>query len=298
MSELTPLQRPISDLLLSAKISIPGSPDWIAIDDTSVWISNQAKNTVVRVDSTTDQITDTVTVGSKPCSGLAIGFGSVWVPCCGQGQIYRLDQQTSKVTSRLAIPVADSEGAIGIDGDSVWVVTDQEGILVRIDPLDNRVLARIPTNSGSYAVAAGSGSIWVTSTDHNLLCRVDPQENKVTAQIPVGPSPRFLCTSDDAIWVLNQGDGTVTRVDSLTNQVHATIALGTPGPGGDIAAGEGAVWVSAVNIPLTRIDPKANRVTIQYVGKGGDAVRIGHGSIWLCSFFLQELWRAQLPIGT
>src|SRR4029077_10131570 len=179
-----------------------------------------------------------------------------------------------------------------------WVVTDKQGTLVRLNPGDNRVLARIPTNSGSYAVAVGSGSIWVTSAEHGLLSRVDPQNNRVIAQIPVGPSPRFLCTSDDAVWVLNQGDGTVSRVDPLTNKVGATIAVGTPGPGGDIAAGEGAVWVSAVNIPLTRIDPKSNRVTARYIGEGGDAVRVGHGSVWLCSFFLQELWRVQPPVDT
>lgn len=297
MSDLTSVQRPISDLVIVAKVSIPGSPDWMCIDKSAVWVSNNEKNTIIRVDSATNTITDTVAVGSKPCCGLVAGFGSIWVPCCGQGQIYRVDQETRRVTARLAIPVADSEGSVGIDADSAWVVTDQQGTLVRLSPLDNRVVARIPTDSGSYGVAVGSSSVWVTSSQHGLLSRVNPQSSRVTAQIPVGPSPRFLCTSEDAVWVLNQGDGTVSRVDPLTNKVEATIAIGTPGPGGDIAAGEGAIWVSAVNIPLTRIDPKSNRITVQYVGKGGDAVRVGHGSIWLCSFFLQELWRAQLPVG-
>src|SRR5882672_1046366 len=87
MSELAAFQHPISDLSISVKISIPGSPDWIAIDEASVWISNQEKNSVVRVDPNTNQITNTIKVGSKPCSGLGVGFGSVWVPCCGQSQI-------------------------------------------------------------------------------------------------------------------------------------------------------------------------------------------------------------------
>lgn len=298
MSDLTSVQRPISDLVIVAKIPIPGSPDWMCIDKSAVWVSNNGKDTIVRVDSETNTITNTIAVGSKPCCGLVAGFGSIWVPCCGQGQIYRVDQETRKVATRLPIPVADSEGSVGIDADSAWVITDQEGTLVRLSPVDNRVVARIPTDKGSYAVTVGSGSVWVTSSQQGLLSRVDPQNNRVTARIPVGPSPRFLCTGEDAVWVLNQGDGTVSRVDPLTNKVEATIAVGTPGPGGDIAAGEGAIWVSAVNIPLTRIDPKSNRVTVQYVGKGGDAVRIGHGSVWLCSFFLQELWRARPPVGT
>jgi virginiamycin B lyase len=298
MSDLTSVQRPTSDLVVLAKISIPGAPDWMCIDKSAVWISNSAKDTVVRVDFATNAITNTIPVGSKPCCGLGTGFGSVWVPSCGENQIYRVDQQTRKVTARLSIPVANSEGSVGIDENSVWLVSDEQGTLVRLSPSKNRVLARIPTNTGSYAVAVGSGAVWVTSANHDLLCRVDPQNNRVTAQIPVGSAPRFLCTSDEAVWVLNQGDGTVSRVDPLTNRVQATIDVGTPGPGGDIAVGEGAVWVSAVNIPLTRIDPKTNRVTVQYVGKGGDAVRVGHGSVWLGSFVLQELWRVQPPVGT
>ena len=268
----------------------------MGIDDTAVWVSNGERNTVVRVDSGTNTITDTVRVGSRPCCGLGIGFGSVWVPCCGQNQICRIDQRTRKVLSCASIAVADSEGSIGIDSDSLWVITDRQGTLVRLDPSDNRVLVRIRTNPGSYAVAVGAGAVWITSADRDLLCRVDPHNNQVTAQIPVGSSPRFLCTSDDAVWVVNQGDGTVSRVDPLTNEVAATVDVGTPGPGGDIATGEGAIWVSAVNTPLTRIDPGTNRVTVQYVGRGGDAVRVGHGSVWLASFLLQELWRVRPPV--
>jgi YVTN family beta-propeller protein len=118
----------------------------------------------------------------------------------------------------------------------------------------------------------------------------------VVAEIPVGPAPRFMaCTASD-VWVLNQGDGTVSRIDIASNKVVATIDAGVPGQGGDISAGEGFVWVTMINIPLTQIDPAANRVVAQYVGKGGDALRIGHGAAWMCSFFLQEVWRVPLPL--
>jgi virginiamycin B lyase len=78
--------------------------------------------------------------------------------------------------------------------------------------------------------------------------------------------------------------------------VVATIDAGIPGRGGDIAVGEGFVWATMVDIPLTQIDPATNQVVAQYVGTGGDALRIGHGAIWMCSFFLQEVWRVLLPL--
>jgi hypothetical protein len=54
--------------------------------------------------------------------------------------------------------------------------------------------------------------------------------------------------------------------------------------------------VTAIDIPLTRIDPRANKVDVQFVGKGGDALRVGHRSVWICSFKLREVWRVPLPL--
>jgi virginiamycin B lyase len=290
-------QRSITDLPILAKLSIPGSPDWVGIDSNAVWISNAAKNSVSRIDPATNSIATTVAVGRQPCSGLAVGFGGLWVPSCGDRRVDRVDTTTNIVTAHIPTRVGDSEGAIAVGMGSVWLMTDRQGTLARIDPTTNQIAARIRTVPDSFAVATGAGAVWVTSTGGNVLSRVDPQRNRVTARIPVGRSPRFLCVFEDHVWVLNQGDGTVSRVDATANRVVATIPVGVPGPGGDIAAGEGSVWVTAINVPLTRVDTKKNKVAVQFVGKGGDAMRVGLGSLWLCSFFLQEVWRVNPDVG-
>src|SRR5262245_64517404 len=55
-----------------AVFEAPGAPDWIAIDE-SVWVSNGPKNSVVRIDPKSNKVIGSVTVGNKPCSGLATG---------------------------------------------------------------------------------------------------------------------------------------------------------------------------------------------------------------------------------
>ena len=113
----------------------------------------------------------------------------------------------------------------------------------------------------------------------------------IAIQDELGLPPRFLATGLGGIWTLNQGDGSVSRVDPATNKVSATIEVGVPGGGGDIAVGEGAVWVTANGKPLSKIDPATNRVVTQYVGKGGDAMRVGLGSVWLSNHEFHEVWR-------
>jgi len=281
---------PMARLKPEAVFDIPGSPDWMAIGD-AFWISNSPKNTVTRVDPKTNKIVDTITTGKKPCSGLAIGFGSLWVPNCGDKNVVRLDLVTGKITATLPIPVADSEGAIATGAGSVWILTDKQGTLARVDPDTNKIVAEIYVPAGSFCVVFGDDAVWVTSTQRDVLTRIDPHTNLVTASIAVGKAPRFLAVGLGAVWVLNQGDGKVTRVDAKTNQVVATIEVGVPGEGGDIAVGEGSVWVTAFEFPISRIDPAANKVVQQFTGVGGDAIRVGLGSVWLTDLKNGKLMR-------
>jgi YVTN family beta-propeller protein len=288
--ELKAVQHPMSELHAMAKFSIAGSPDWVAIAD-SVWISNKPKNNISQLDAKTNRVGAVVGVAKDPCSGLAIAFDSIWVPICSDGSVQRVDVKTQKIVATIPSGVANTEGGITAGAGSIWMPSDAAGVLSRIDPATNKVVAKISIPDGSFTAVFDAGSVWITSTKHNLLTRVDAKSDKVTAKIPVGPTPRFLAAGLGSIWTLNQGDGSVSRVDPGTNKVSATIEVGVPGEGGDIAVGEGAVWVTAMGKPLSKIDPATNRVVTQYVGKGGDALRAGLGSLWLSNHEFHEVWR-------
>ena len=287
---LKPVQQPMSAVHALAKFSVPGFPDWIAIGD-SVWISNKPKDILSRLDPRTNKVVATISTGKAPCAGLAMGFGSLWVPNCGDGSVWRFDAQTANVIAKISTGIADTEGTIAAGEGSIWMPSSASGVLARIDPSTNKIVARIQVPPGSFAAMVGEDAVWLTCTKSNLVSRVDAKTQKIIATIPVGPSPRFLAVGLGAVWTLNQGDGSVTRIDPATNKVTATIAVNVPGEGGDIDTGEGAVWVTAIGKPISRIDPATNRVTKQFVGKGGDALRVGHGSIWLSNHEFQEVWR-------
>ncbi len=281
---------PIEKLKPDAIFEVPGSPDWIAVDE-SVWISNYPKGSITRIDPKTNKVLATIAAGAKPCSGLATGFGSLWVPNCGDKTVSRVDLKTGEVKATIPTTIADSEGGIAIGAGSVWLMTDNQGTLARFDPDTNKVVAEIYLAKGSFVPAFGEGAVWVTSSQQDLVTRVNPRTNLVTETIKVGKKPRFLTIGEGAVWVLNQGDGSVTRIDPKSNKVIATIEAGVPGDGGDISAGEGSVWVTSFEFPLTRIDPSTNKVVQQFAGPGGDAIRVGLGSVWLSNLRQQNVWR-------
>jgi streptogramin lyase len=281
---------PIERLKPDQVFDVPGAPDWIAIDE-DVWISNEPDDTVMRIDPRANKAIGPIKVGKAPCSGLAAGFGSLWVPMCGDSALGRVDLKTGKVVSATPMTVGDSEGGIAVGAGSVWLMTDAKGTLARIDPATGKAVAEITVAPGSFGLAFGDDAVWVTSSEKNLLVRVNAYTNVVEQAIAVGPGPRFLTFGEGGVWTLNQGDGSITRVDPKTNKVVATIRAGIPGRGGEISAGEGSVWATSFEFPITRIDPATNTVAQQFFGPGGDAIRAGRGSVWLSNLRQGNVWR-------
>jgi streptogramin lyase len=275
-----------------AEFPVPGNPDWLAITTDAVWVTSGRKNIVGRLDPKTNAVVALIDVGERPCSGLVAAFGSLWVPICGDKTLARVDLQTNAIVAKIPVGPALNEGGLTANADSVWMLSDMAGVLSRIDPETNRVVAEIQVPSGSSVVVLGEDdAIWVVSTENSVVIRIDPKTNLVTDRVEVGPNPRFTTAGGGSIWTLNQGDGSVSRIDVKSKKLMTDIQLGVPGGGGEIAFGAGYVWVTVFDIPLTQIDPETNRVTKQWFGPGGDAVRVGHGSLWLSNIRQENVWR-------
>ena len=288
------VQHDMADLTPVAMFVVKGKPDWMAVTQNAVWVASSNVNHVVRLDARTNQ-PGTIVKVAEPCAGLAVGFGSLWIPSCGEHKLVRVDAETGALQATIAAAPADDEGGIAVGAGSVWIVTSKDSDLVRVDPGTNKVIAHIRLPAGSFNPAFGNGSIWVTCNTGGMLVRVNPTTDKVVSETPVGPMPRFLTVGAGSIWVLNQGDGTVARVNASTGTRIALIAAGIPGRGGEITFGDGAVWASVFDYPITRIDPATNTVSGQWHGGGGDSIRIGHGSLWLTNLRGEKVWRLPVP---
>jgi virginiamycin B lyase len=285
------VRREMSSIKPIAIFPAEGTPDWQVLTEDSVWVTNARKNTVHRLDTKTNTVTAVIRVGNTPCSGLAAGFGSIWVPNCRDKTVSRIDIKTNKVVAAIKASPSASEGGIGASPEAVWLVTDAKGMLSKIDPATNTVKDTVKVPPGSAGVTYGEGLVWVTTPLENLLTGVDPQTNKVVYSVKVGPGPRFLTTGAGSVWTLNQGDGTVSRVNAKTGKLTVNIPCGIPGEGGEIAYGEGYIWATIFEIPITQIDPQTNTVLKQWFGTGGDSIRAGHGSVFLSNLKAGNLWR-------
>lgn len=287
--------RPITALKPLATLRVGATADWVAISADAVWVGSTGPYAVHRIDPHTNHIVASVTLPGEPCAGLAIGFASLWVPLCTQpASLARVDLHRSALTAVYQVGPAAAEGGVTTSPDSVWLVSDAKGSLLRIDPHGGAVRQTIHLPPGSYNPRFARGRIWITRAEGAEVTSVDATSGAIVATAATGANPRFLTASDTAVWTLNQGDGTLSRIDSGTNQLVVNIALGTPGHGGDISVGAGLVWTTMKNTPLAAVDGTTNTLLCQWVGAGGDSLGIGHGAIWLTDYHAGTIARFDL----
>lgn len=290
------VQVPFASLKPLATIKIGGTADWVLVTENAVWVASTKPYALIRIDPATDNIVAKVAIPGEACSGLTYGFGSIWAPLCGKKPaLVRIDTVTNKVSATLTVQPAGPEGGIDVSEDSVWLVSDKNGTLNRIDPATNSVRQQITIPAGSYNPIFCGGTVWISGFESSVLTAVDATKGMVIESVSVGPKPRFLTCGSGSIWTLNQGDGTISRVDEKTRKLSATIQVGTPGSGGDLAYGAESVWTSVFSVPLSRIDSTRNRVVRQWVGEGGDSLRVGFGSIWVTDYKKGLVLRLYIP---
>jgi virginiamycin B lyase len=108
------------------------------------------------------------------------------------------------------IPVGAAPAAgVAAESSAVWVPSDLDGSISRVDPATNSVSATIqPGDARSCslclgAVAMQSGSVWVTSSSARLaLVGIDRRSNRVSSStpLPIFPSS-VIADGDGSLWL-------------------------------------------------------------------------------------------------
>lgn len=272
-----PDELPLTRLKADATLAVALAPGAVATE-TSLWIATGAGP--VSVEAKTNTPAAPVALPGAPCASLAWGAKALWVPQCAARTLARVDE-TSRAVTTAALAPSDAGGSIAACVGSVWMASDATGVVSRIDPETREVVAEVFVAREPAGVACADDVLWITSAAGATLSRVNPHTNVLGETATVGPRPGRVVVGEGAVWTLNRGDHSVTRVDPATSKVVTTIAVGYDVGAGDIAVGEGSVWLSAPGSPLIRLDAKTNRVAQRFTGPGGGAVAVAHGSLWI-----------------
>ncbi len=214
----------------------------------------------------------------------AVDDTSLWVH--EPTSMVRVDLATSAVTGTVSLPWMDY-GYDATGAGSVWQTDYENDVLVRIDPVADKVITSIPVGSAPSGVAVTEGSVWVADEHAGAVQRIDPATNLVIATIPVGPTgsagPQILTAGPGGVWVDIQNNQSVVRVDAATNTVGLRVPLE-----GWVASDGVEVWIGVDAGPngpskVVRIDPDTGKViiTVDLDTRGIVGLAVGLGSVWV-----------------
>ncbi|MGI8712624.1 MAG: hypothetical protein ACR2NR_05445 [Solirubrobacteraceae bacterium] len=219
---------------------------------------------------------------------LATGYGSVWVS--GFGAVSRLQPVGGRVVARIRTPATGDYSQLAVGDRSVWVTSTARGVVYRIDPSTNRVIATVHVGGPVQGIAVGSGRVWVTLPlqGPGQLIAIDPRDDRVTGQpIEVGPGPGQVVYGLQAVWVQNTSPSSVMRADPTSRRATTVIGTAPVAPGspvaGAIAVGHGSLW-SAANGSLTRVGPVLGRVRSGVPIPRGVALALGSDRVWVLAY--------------
>jgi putative pyrroloquinoline-quinone binding quinoprotein len=165
------------------------------------------------------------------------------------------------------LQIGGSPMGAALAAGSLWV-SDFTGSVVRVDPRDRRVIARITMPGAPEPIAAGAGSLWVQTAGAHCqgnLVRIDARSGRIVARTPRSyPSGGeqavgTLTVGGGGLWVKRgcvDGHDGVERLDPA-GAVTARVALASVD---GLATAAGNLWVIGHDGTLTQIDAATGRV--------------------------------------
>lgn len=274
-------------------IAVPGFVDFLLVDGDNVWATNATSRTEGMLEKwSTDGKVASVDM-PRPCGTMAMAEGHVWQASCPELKVYKINAETAEIASILDTGLAEPSGETNVvaGADSVWVPSNAEGEITRIDPKTDGTVAKVKVAAGTAFLAFGEGALWAVASGESLLQRVDPETNEVTGTVTLGDTPGFLTAGGGAVWVQEQGDGTVAKVDPESLEVTARVKVGDNLKYGDIDVADGKVWLRTTDDQtFVVIDAETNAILAR-VGRpeGSGAIRYAPKGIWTSAHDVESI---------
>jgi DNA-binding beta-propeller fold protein YncE len=254
---------------------------------------------VAVIDPHTQRIVERVQVGHTP-TAVAAGYGGAWVLNKADGTLSHIDGRTHRVVSTSELDVTANDLAIGAGG--IWFAGRPRGgtpqplevaELERIDPTSDAIDRTFDTRTGAAVIAAGGGAVWSTGYlgGHVRGAARSDARTGAMSKVDIEIYGDLVAADDEAAyWVASIGER-VARVsvktglltDSLPLATDASLAAGRipPNPT-DVAVGGGAVWISAVDGSLLRVDSHLRGIVASIpVCRNALGVAYGERAVWV-----------------
>lgn len=269
-------------MVVDGRFPVEGEPWVVAAGSDAVWVTTGLRS-VVKLDAVSGDVLATVRLPGQPLD-LVLDGGTLWVLTPDGGGTRRVVMPT--------LPGVTTPGESRVAVAGLHRVDTASGSVVETIPVEGYG-GGLAVTDGAVWVGA---SAW-TEDEPGLLLRVDPDTNAIVATIPIDDAfsrVSAVAASDDGVWAMAKGNyaprpATVALLDPETDAVVQKVTLPSRFWGGTtLAAVPGAVWLMGIDIRgpepvsiLVRVDAATGDVTTQEMEGLNLRLAAGNGHLWL-----------------
>ena len=183
-----------TDKRVDSAIPLDFEPREIAYGEGAVWVVSTDRTSLARIDPQTNEVMAAIDLHSLqiPTYNLvliAAGEGAVWIT--DQTRVIQIDPQTNQIVGQ---PLLAGEEIIvvALGHGTFWTGSHDDGIVTRVDPRTNRVVATIEVGFPVHGLAVDAESAWVLDEHGFAAVRIDPKSNQLQERIPIDRLKEYL----------------------------------------------------------------------------------------------------------
>jgi DNA-binding beta-propeller fold protein YncE len=183
------------------------------------------------------------------------------------------------------IPVGSAPLRIAAGAGTVWVTSEGDGTLTRLDPESGEPVGEpAQLGAGISGVAVGGRWVWVTDPRRGELLRLDPEDGRLLKRIELGGAPGPIALGGGRVWVADEDGAGITVVNADGGRVYRRGLVPHAEPL-RLAVGAAGLWSSSAStgavrrIDLGSVVPGAPIA----VGRGPAGVTVAHGLVWVAN---------------
>ena len=237
-----------------------------SIVTANAYVANSANGTVSVINTATNTVTKTLTVGSNPYAVTLTPSGSfAYITNGNSSSVSIINTNSNTVTGTIGVGTNPYGIATSPDGTKVYVTNNGSNTVSVINTATNTVTASVTVGANPYGVIVSpdASKAYVVNGTSNTVSVINTATNTVTSTIAVGSHPRRINITPDGtkLYVSNNVSNNVSVINTADNSVVATVAVG-PSPLSIAVSLDGAkVYVAnSSNASLSVINTATNTV--------------------------------------
>lgn len=197
----------------------------------TVWVANEAGNSLTAIDATTNTVATTVAGIDGPHNVQVSPDGaSLWTVSGHDGYAAMLSARTVDLHGAVPTGAAPAHIVVSTDGATVYATNGGDETVSVIDATTMEHIDAIKVGDGPHGLRPSPDGRWlyVANMADSTLSVIDTQTNNPVGDIDVGQAPAQVAFSPDSrfLYASLNGEDAVAKVDTRSRKLVGKVSVG------------------------------------------------------------------------